>query len=131
MDGLILVERARANGLTVIADGDRLTMTGPKTKTNAAIVKELAANKAAVLAWLTIETPIDIAPDITVKVIKYDAQSLVLRPPLPRELWRSGIADYGDAWRIWWELRKDCVAAMGKHESGYYINDSIAEGFIE
>ena len=64
-------------------------------------------------------------------VIKLDALSDTDRPPLPRHLWQSGIADYGQAWRVWQELRKDYFAAMGKHESGYYINDTITSGFIE
>lgn len=64
-------------------------------------------------------------------VIKLDALSDTDRPPLPRHLWQSGIADYGQAWRVWQELRKDYFAAMGKHETGYYINDTITSGFIE
>jgi hypothetical protein len=125
MDAMILIERANNAGLILTADGDRLNVTGPKTPASAAIVKELAANKASVLAWLTIDTPIEIAPDITVKVIKLDALSDTERPPLPRELWRSGIADFGQAWQVWQELRKDYFAAMGKNADGYYIDSTI------
>jgi len=71
--------------------------------------------------------PIEVSAPI---VINYDALSHTDRPPLPRDLWQSGIADYGDAWRIWQDLRKNHFAAMGKHKSGWYINDSVTEGFI-
>jgi|GEM_PF-5502553 len=126
MDVLTLIARANDAGLILIAAGDKLSITGPKSSASAAIVKELAANKASVMAWLTIETPIEIAPDITVKVIRLDALSHTERPPLPRELWRSGIADFAQAWYAWQELRKDYFAAMGKAADGYYIDGVVA-----
>lgn len=61
------------------------------------------------------------------KVIKYDELSTVPRPPLPRELWRSEIRDFTEAWHAWQALRKDYCAVMGHHETGYYIDDSVKE----
>ncbi len=50
MDAVTLIERARAAGLTVRADGDRLIVHGPKAAE--ALVHELAAHKAEVLRLL-------------------------------------------------------------------------------
>jgi hypothetical protein len=51
MDGMNLLDRAHEAGLTVVADGDHLKVTGPRRA--APIVAELAAHKAEVLAALT------------------------------------------------------------------------------
>ncbi len=50
MDGVGLLERARAAGLTVVADGDTLTVRGPKSA--GPIARELLGHKSAVLAAL-------------------------------------------------------------------------------
>ncbi len=51
-----LLERAMLAGLTVVADGDRLRITGPKSA--AEVVKELAAHKAEVLEHLAARKPV-------------------------------------------------------------------------
>ena len=51
MDGLILLIEARAAGLIVLADGDRLVIRGPKSAD--AVARRLLAHKAMVLAALT------------------------------------------------------------------------------
>jgi len=51
MDGLALLDEARAVGLTVTADGDRLVIRGPRTA--AAIADRLVGAKPAVIAALT------------------------------------------------------------------------------
>lgn len=50
MDGLTALARARAAGLAVTADGDRLTVRGPKRLEP--LARELLARKAEVLAAL-------------------------------------------------------------------------------
>jgi hypothetical protein len=50
MDGVAVLTRARAAGLTVVADGDRLAVKGPKSV--AAVARQVLAAKAAVLAVL-------------------------------------------------------------------------------
>ncbi len=51
MDAVTLLTRARAAGLSVTADGDRLVVRGPKDC--APIAEELLANKAEVMALLS------------------------------------------------------------------------------
>ena len=58
MDVLTLLDRARAAGLTVAANGDKWIVHGPKTAE--ALVRELGARKAEVLAVLAAEP---ISPD--------------------------------------------------------------------
>ena len=43
------------------------------------------------------------------------------RPPLPAELWESGIEEFSAAWARWYELSQEYKAAMGKNRDGYYI----------
>ncbi len=62
MDGLTLLEEARAAGLTVRADGERLRIRGPRRAEPMA--QRLIAHKAAVLAAL-IAPPAD--PEIRVE----------------------------------------------------------------
>ena len=50
MDGLTLLSEGRAAGLTVIADGDRLVIRGPKSAD--AVARRLLAHKAVILALL-------------------------------------------------------------------------------
>jgi hypothetical protein len=99
--------------------GDKTILTG---------VKSVSPRPESLV---TEAAPVGDIGDKTPKIIKHDALSHTDRPPLPRHLWQSGIADYGQAWRVWQELRKDYFAAMGKHETGYYINDTVTSGFIE
>jgi hypothetical protein len=53
MDGLMLIEEARAAGLDVAADGDRLVIRGPKAA--APVASRLIERKPEVLAALAIE----------------------------------------------------------------------------
>jgi len=53
MDGMMLVEEARAVGLNVAAEGDRLVIRGPKAA--ASVASRLVAHKREVLAALAIE----------------------------------------------------------------------------
>src|SRR5262249_52861929 len=63
MDGLTLLDEARAAGLSVEADGDRLRIRGPRRAEPVAL--RLIAHKAAVLAALAADLPAipDIGPD--------------------------------------------------------------------
>ncbi len=60
MDGLILLQEASAAGLTVLADGDRLVIRGPRSAD--AIARRLLAHKAAVIAALRRETSTPLVP---------------------------------------------------------------------
>lgn len=50
MDGLILIRQAEAAGLTVLADGDKLVIRGPRM--GELLAKQLLANKPLVMAVL-------------------------------------------------------------------------------
>jgi hypothetical protein len=52
MDGLTLLQEARAAGLTVQADGERLRVRGPRGAEP--LVQQLVANKTAVLSALAV-----------------------------------------------------------------------------
>ena len=54
MDGLILLDQARRAGLSVVAEGDRLRIRGPRRAERLAL--SLIANKVAVLAVLADRT---------------------------------------------------------------------------
>ena len=60
MDGLTLLQEASAAGLTVLADGDRLAIRGPRSAD--AIARRLLAEKPAVMAALRGLAPMATAP---------------------------------------------------------------------
>lgn len=62
-DPAVLVGEARATGLTVVADGDRLVVRG--TKAQGALVERLLADKAGVLAVLAGEWKAEVAWRVT------------------------------------------------------------------
>ncbi len=100
MVGLTLLSEARAAGLIVSADGDRLVVRGPRSAD--AVARLLLANKAAVMAALaekvTVQTPvIESAADVTgMAVLEAVVNELLTRmesglpleglPPLPDDL---------------------------------------------
>jgi hypothetical protein len=57
MDGLTLLEEARAAGLSVLADGDRLCIRGPRRAEP--VARRLIAHKALVLQALADRLPPD------------------------------------------------------------------------
>ena len=57
MDGLTLLRQARAAGLTVTTDGAALKVRGPRKAE--ALVRQLLANKGAVLEALIADLPAD------------------------------------------------------------------------
>jgi hypothetical protein len=61
MDGLMLLHEARAAGLKVKAEGDRLRIQGPRRAE--ALARRLLDHKAAVLAALALEAPVTVTPD--------------------------------------------------------------------
>ena len=78
----VLVEQARAAGLTVVADGDRLVVRG--TKAQGTLVERLLADKAAVLAALADEHEAEVAGRVAVMAPQVPATGtipfLVARP---------------------------------------------------
>lgn len=65
MDGLVLLERARAAGLTVHVDAGHLVVRGPKSAGE--LAHQLLANKEALIAQLSAARPPtrDPRPDLT------------------------------------------------------------------
>src|SRR5262245_65192722 len=63
MDGLTLLEQARSAGLTVIVQGDKLVIRGPRRA--GPLAEQLLAHKGEVLDALTAEavTPADLPAD--------------------------------------------------------------------
>jgi hypothetical protein len=61
MDALTLLQQARAAGLTVLAQGDRLCIRGPRRAE--ALARQLLDHKVAVLAALATEAPITVTPE--------------------------------------------------------------------
>ena len=43
------------------------------------------------------------------------------RPPLPRDKWVAGVADFGEARSLQLELSKEYITALGKDAQGFYI----------
>jgi len=78
----VLLEEARAAGLTVEADGDRLVVRGPRER--GALVRRLLADKAAVLAGLADEQEAEVAWRVAVMAAHIPATGtipvLVARP---------------------------------------------------
>mgnify|MGYP000947904623 CR=1 FL=1 len=62
MDTVTLIEQAKGLGLTLAIDGDKLTVTGPKTPAAAALVAEIAQHKPAVIELLQSAEPLDPLP---------------------------------------------------------------------
>ena len=60
MDGMTLLEEARAAGLTVTTDGDRLRIRGPRSAEP--IAQKILRHKADVLAALSPITALDVLP---------------------------------------------------------------------
>jgi ribosomal protein L37AE/L43A len=64
MDGLTLLSEGKAAGLTILADGDRLIISGPKSAD--AVARQLLAHKAVVMNvlrnWTSWEDTIDPPP---------------------------------------------------------------------
>src|SRR5262245_22490124 len=63
MDGLTLLEQARSAGLTVIIQGDKLVIRGPRRA--GPLAEQLLARKGEVMDALTVEslTPADLPAD--------------------------------------------------------------------
>jgi hypothetical protein len=61
MDGLMLLDEARAVGLKVAAEGGCLRIQGPRRAE--ALAQWLLVHKVAVLAALALEAPITVTPD--------------------------------------------------------------------
>jgi hypothetical protein len=78
MDGLTLLDEARAAGLTVVADGDLLRIRGPRSAEP--VAHRLIANKALVLYALADRLPVDWH-------LQWDERSAIMEADggLPRE----------------------------------------------
>jgi len=81
MVGLTLLDEARAAGLTVLADGDRLVVRGPRAAE--AVARRLLEHKTAVLAAL--------APQVVESQAALDAQQDLVAVPEPA----AGRDDHG------------------------------------
>ena len=91
IDLLTMIKDARALGLSITTNGDKLNVTGPKTAEASALVQQLAQHKAAVLELLrTPLQPADISP---ITFVATDPAALppmrnhTGKPALPAELW--------------------------------------------
>ncbi|TXH45895.1 MAG: hypothetical protein E6Q97_30645 [Desulfurellales bacterium] len=86
MDAIALLEQAKGLGLLLTVDGDKLTVTGPKTAEAAALVQRLAPHKPALIALLQTPlqpAPVAIADDLDFTLADVDALPIEPEPPQP------------------------------------------------
>lgn len=105
VDLLALITDARALGLALTTNGDKLNVTGPKTSEAAALVQQLAQHKAAVIELLRTPLP--------------PMRMVSTRPPLPAEMWLAGLT-FADALAAHGRLKVDYFCTVG-HEAGAYF----------
>lgn len=95
-----MVSEAGAAGIAFRFVDDSLQVTAPKTPEAAAIMQTMAPHKEAIKA-----------------ILAQPAQ----RPPLPRDLWITGIATLAEARDAQRALSPDYVTACGKGVDGWYV----------
>ena len=90
MDGMMLLNEARAAGLTVEAEGDRLRIRGPKRAESVAL--KLLAHKPTVLGALRFQVPDGWSRESWVSRLRFLA-AICVEPIRARELseWADGL----------------------------------------
>jgi hypothetical protein len=106
LDARTLMVAARAAGLVVVADGDRLCVRGPRIA--AGLARLLIDHKAAVLALLRAEPGPAGPPEGPAAVPQAPAPSPPPWPPRPREL-----AGWPVEWRARWGLLANALEDQG------------------
>lgn len=129
MDAITLIDRAKTLGLSLAIDGDKLTVTGPKTPAAAALVAEIAQHKPALIAYLTQPEPAPTADDLASALADADALPIealppmtiiTARPPLPAELWLNGLTPAA-ALAAHSRLKAEYFCSCGKDAAGWFV----------
>lgn len=144
MDVITTIDRASALGLRLAVVDGRLNVTGSKTAEAAALVRQLATMKAAIIAHLTAPPPPlendrvstetvtvtlsanddsevwtfgDTAPDLrNLPPIR----NTTGKPSLPVDMWVSGLATFAEARRRQLELG-EYGTALGQDKAGFFV----------
>lgn len=111
MGGLILLARARAEGLSVFRNGDKLVVKGPGKAEP--LARELLAAKPAVLTALSVEAALGLSSPWREEAIAECRRRTVAAADLIREFARSRWTTEADTWPV--ELL-----------SGFYVRDLLA-----
>ena len=104
MDVLNLIHRARACGLSLsVADG-KLKVRGKPTDEAQALAVEIGAHK-----------------DELIGLLRTTLQPTATKPPLPAELWVTGIATFAEARKVQRSFTGRYVTHCGRGEAGFYV----------
>lgn len=129
MDTVTILEQAKELGLSLSIDGDKLNVTGPKTPAAAALVAQMAQQKAAVIAYLTQPDPSPTADDLAFTLADVDALPIEAlppmtiitnKPPLPADQWLNGVTPV-DALAAHRRLKADYFCSCGADGDGWFV----------
>ncbi len=115
MDGMTLVSEARAAGLIVLADGDRLVIRGPRSAD--AVARRLLEHKAEVMRALAVPVAAEVLAVAVPVVYQDDSRDcdeiLDVLPPCPTcgslDLWQTIVGN--------WRCQHCDAAALEKSRS--------------
>jgi hypothetical protein len=124
MGGIIgLLDRARAAGLSITTDGDRIIVCGPRRAD--ALARELIAHKVEVMAELAALALVEAAPAATPSRDDQAKPAEAATEPDPCP-WRKVLPGWPVEWRERWGRRANELA-----ESGIRWPDDEAKAFVE
>ena len=104
MDVLNLIHRARTCGLSLSVVDGKLKAAGKPTDEVKLLAAEIKAHK-----------------DEIITLLQTTLQSTATKPPLPAELWVTGIATFAEARKVQRSFTGRYVTHCGRGEAGFYV----------